>query len=224
MVNLKRGLVEQIYEEIHERILTLKLKPGSRINLYELEKELEVSPTPIKGALKKLAARGLVIDKNRTGYYTVSLSTKKINEIYFIRNIFETHALETSISLFPKEKLKIIQTGFLSLLNEKEIKAKYNDFYSFDQAIHLGIINYSNNQTLIDLYYQIYDFVKISQHSYHLELDEMIKQIHVHLLIIESLIKRDLIKSKKTIEKHIMDVKKLIIKSIENNNKLTKEK
>jgi len=218
LVKLKRGLIEQIYDELRERIITLILKPGSRINIPELAEEFEVSPTPIKGALKKLAERGLVVDKYGAGYYVISFSTKKMNEIYLIRKIFESHALETSLSLFPMESLKLLQTEFISLLNEKENEEKHHEFYKLDQAVHLGIVNFSNNQTLKDLYYQIYDFVIIAQHSYRLEQEDLTKQIEVHLSIVKSIIERDLIKSREIVESHILDVKELVIQALINNN------
>ncbi|MCX6088843.1 MAG: GntR family transcriptional regulator [Candidatus Atribacteria bacterium] len=217
LVKLKRGLIEQIYDELRERVVNLILKPGTRINIPELEEEFEVSPTPIKGALKKLSERGLVVDRFGAGYFVDTLSTKKMEEIYSIRKIFESHALETSISLFPKEILRQLQKEFTSLFDESDQEKMHYEFYRLDQTVHLGVINYSENQTLKNFYYQIYDFVKIAQHSYRLERVGLIKQIETHLSIVEAIIEGDLARSKELTENHIVEVRGLVVKALMSN-------
>ena len=57
---LQTNLVNQIYDLIVKKIISGDLKMGAKIIISSIAKEYNVSPTPIREALNKLAKEGLV--------------------------------------------------------------------------------------------------------------------------------------------------------------------
>ena len=62
------SLVDFAYERILEAIVDQELAPGSRINLNSLSEEFEISNTPIREALARLTASGLVQQFSNRGF------------------------------------------------------------------------------------------------------------------------------------------------------------
>ncbi len=87
------GLADEVYELILGQLMALKIPPGARITIDALVRELNVSHTPIREALGRLEADGLVVKTHLVGYRAAPQVTKKqFEEIYELRLLLEPHA------------------------------------------------------------------------------------------------------------------------------------
>ena len=77
----KRSLVDQVYEVLRRDIITLRRPLGSKLNVNELQEELEVSCTPIREAVNRLQQEGLVVYENNVGAHILELDQHDIVEI-----------------------------------------------------------------------------------------------------------------------------------------------
>ena len=82
-----RGL--EVVRTLREGIARGLYAPGSRLNENELAVSLNVSRTPVRGALSTLAAEGLLIYTPNSGYTVRDFSSKDIEEIYAVRATLE---------------------------------------------------------------------------------------------------------------------------------------
>ena len=80
-----RPLMEQAYETLKRRIITLDLLPGQRLDDYSLSIELKLSRTPVREALYRLSAEGLVTVRGKSGFVVQTL------DIVAIADLFEAH-------------------------------------------------------------------------------------------------------------------------------------
>lgn len=89
-------LVQTVHESVVDYmrglILSGRLKPGQRLVQNEIAEELGVSRTPIREALHKLAAEGLVTLSSYKGAAVAEFSTSELEEIYAVRCALESHA------------------------------------------------------------------------------------------------------------------------------------
>lgn len=212
MIKLQRDLVGQIHNILRERITNLNMKPGARVNIQELAEEFDVSPTPIKDALKKLSQEGLVTTKSGKGYYVVSLSPEKVDEIYDLRKMFESYALKAAIENIPTEKLQKLKEDMENLRQEINEEEKNTKFYRKDQILHVEMIRNCNNKVLEEFYRQIYDLVKISQHLYK-ATEESLEE---HLKVVEAMLEKNVAKAKKVLGAHIDHAKDKAIRALQN--------
>jgi GntR family transcriptional regulator, rspAB operon transcriptional repressor len=92
------SLPPQVYELLREKILTLQLKPGESINERWLADWLGVSRTPIREAINRLSANGLIAIVPQVGTSVSLINVAKVREFNLIRTSLESlivrHAAE----------------------------------------------------------------------------------------------------------------------------------
>src|SRR3954453_11508502 len=86
-------LADGVYEAIKALIMDQHVEPGAKINMDALARELEVSPTPVREALARLEADGLVTKKALVGYTAAALlDAEGLDELFEMRLLLEPAA------------------------------------------------------------------------------------------------------------------------------------
>src|SRR4029078_2328507 len=87
-----RALYEEVAELLRQRIFSRELEPGSWIDELKIAEEYGISRTPLREALKVLAAEGLVTMKVRRGAYVTEVSEKALSAVYHLLSLLESDA------------------------------------------------------------------------------------------------------------------------------------
>ncbi len=98
-----RTLAEKAFLSLHQAILTGKLRPGERIPIEELATALEMSPMPVREAIRRLDALGLVENVPHKGARITELSITDLREIYEARLCVEPLAIARAAQRFTDE-------------------------------------------------------------------------------------------------------------------------
>lgn len=85
-------LPEAVYRELRTAILNGVYRPGQILRQEELAQQLGVSRAPLREALPRLEAEGIVVLRPRRGYSVVSLKADEITEIFELRGLIEEKA------------------------------------------------------------------------------------------------------------------------------------
>jgi DNA-binding GntR family transcriptional regulator len=86
----REGLAERAYDALKEALLFREIPPGTRLNLDQIARELGVSNTPVREALRQLEADGLVHKEPYRGYIALpELDDGVLEEIYEFRLLIE---------------------------------------------------------------------------------------------------------------------------------------
>ena len=102
-----RTLAEKAFETLHQAILTGQLRPGTRLPIEELAGVLQMSPMPIREAVRRLDAAGLVENIPHRGARVTELSITDLSEVYEARLALEVLAIRRAAERFdgPHEAL-----------------------------------------------------------------------------------------------------------------------
>ena len=95
-----RTLAEKAFISLHQAILTGRLRPGERIPIEELATALEMSPMPVREAIRRLDALGLVENVPHKGARITELSITDLREIYEARLSVEPLAIARAAQQF----------------------------------------------------------------------------------------------------------------------------
>jgi DNA-binding GntR family transcriptional regulator len=87
-----RSVPEAIYLSVRDAILNGTYRPGSALRQELLAQHFNVSRVPVREALNRLEAEGLVVLRPRKGYVVASLDLDEIVEIFQMRMVLEEHA------------------------------------------------------------------------------------------------------------------------------------
>ncbi|MFC1409257.1 GntR family transcriptional regulator [Streptacidiphilus sp. N1-12] len=89
----RQVLADTVHDTIRQRLLEHAIEPGSKLNINALALELEVSPTPVREALARLEADGLVLKRTLAGYTAAPLlSGQEFDELFELRMLLEPAA------------------------------------------------------------------------------------------------------------------------------------
>jgi len=90
---LRMVLSDETYETIRNMLLTHEIKPGERVNIDALARQLDVSQTPVREALARLESDELVVKEPLRGYAaTPVLNVKQLDDLFQFRAIIEPWA------------------------------------------------------------------------------------------------------------------------------------
>lgn len=86
-------LADDVYEAIKAMVMDHVVRPGSRVSIDGLARDLAVSPTPVREALARLESEGLVVKEPLKGYRATSLLTlEEFDDLFQFRLLLEPWA------------------------------------------------------------------------------------------------------------------------------------
>ena len=105
--SLPRG--EQAYQYILEAIQQQSLKPGDRLREADLAELIGLSRTPIREALSRLEAEGLIVNDSVRGMMVTELDYSMTSELYIVRELLEGAAARLAAQHASEVELTILQ-------------------------------------------------------------------------------------------------------------------
>lgn len=147
-------LKDHVYRRLSDMIVNAELLPGDRITESSIAEKFGVSLTPVREALIKLNADGIIKKIPHKGFYVNQYSEREIQEIYEVFAALQTLAIELAVEKFTEEDIVAQE----KLIDEMEKSCNHGDFKSYlaaNHKVHDYYINKSENQFLIKTYHNI---------------------------------------------------------------------
>ncbi|MDH2234736.1 GntR family transcriptional regulator [Pigmentiphaga sp. GD03639] len=94
---MSTSLTSQLTQSLRDELLNGTFRPGQQLRLNQLSQQFNVSLSPLREALSRLAAEGLVIAQDQRGYQAAPVSVRNHQEITELRTMLEPHALRISM-------------------------------------------------------------------------------------------------------------------------------
>ncbi len=197
----KRDLSQQIYDVLRDRITTLELLPGERVDIGALREEFGVSTIPIREALKRLTERQLVTATPNVGYHVISFTDQDLLEVFALRKILEGHALSTSIRVITENELHELLRACYGLLDGRGMEnGRRERFSDTDIRLHRDlIVGRSGNRLLMDLYAIMADRVSMVIHL-SARIDRSTRE---HIRLLQTMIARDTAAAEEALGQHL---------------------
>lgn len=111
---------DQVTERIRDAIVKGLLRPGERLPQEELAEQLGVSRMPIREALGRLEAEGLIVQQPYRGAVVAGLSADELREIYEIRVALETLAVRLGVAMMDEADLAGLRRVLQAMDEERE--------------------------------------------------------------------------------------------------------
>lgn len=205
------------YEEIRRLIIEEELNPGELLSENQLAEYLKMSRTPVREAIRRLQAEGIMESKQGLGTFLRPLTLKDVKNIYEVRMALELIACETAIDRITDDEIKAVRESLITLLERDKAGEPIDrmEFSKLDGQIHDLIVKRSNNSYIKILMDQIYfhvDRYRIISFHVSLNMEESTRQ---HLELLDCLYDRDLKRLKERLSKHLEWSLDLILKHLE---------
>jgi len=146
---LKRDLLErQAVQALRKMIIFAELAPGELLPEGEIGQRLGISRTPMREALKTLAAEGLVELRPHRRARVSELKVREIEELFEVISGLEGMAARMAASRIQPATLKRLET----LQNRMETifrSGKLKEYFAINQAIHRLVVEAAGNSVLV---------------------------------------------------------------------------
>ncbi|EAQ04820.1 putative GntR-family transcriptional regulator [Pseudooceanicola batsensis HTCC2597] len=144
------SMTEAAYEALREEILTGRIPGDTLWSDREIAQRMNLSRTPIREAIQRLAAEGLVEVKPRRGTRVLPLRTDDVREIHQIAKALE---LEAALLLSGRDDRNIRDVE--QAVTDMELALEREDrdaWVQADSRFHQAIVDNCGNRRLADLY------------------------------------------------------------------------
>lgn len=211
-------LGEKVYEAVRNQIVSCELAPGSPLPAGELARQLGVSLTPVRDALNRLAAEGLVEDIARKGYFVARLDPDDIVDLLEARRLIELAAAEQGIDLLETAQLAEMRRLVEEMEQLVDPKGCYLDYAKFskrDSQFHLMVVGSAGSRRLVDVYRRLSVHVHIYRRNLASKADQPLglTDAHEHRAILEGFEFKNLPALKTALNRHVRQVTRSLMGS-----------
>ena len=150
-LKVQKPLKELVYLELKHKILTGEIVSQTRLMEIDLSEKMNVSRTPIREAIKRLADDGLVKVEPRRGAYVANISIKDMLDVFEVREDMEGFVAKLAaqrISDDEKNTLREIAREYEEAIEKADDKENIIDL---DEKFHNFIVRCCGNETLSEL-------------------------------------------------------------------------
>jgi len=161
-----RALYEEVAELLRQRIFKRELEPGSWIDELKIAEEYGISRTPLREALKVLAAEGLVTMKVRRGAYVTEVSEKDLADVYHLLSLLESDAA----GVVAERATEAQRAELKSLHAELEAAARpghvdRDHFFAINERFHMRLLAFADNRWRDQMVADLRKVMKLNRHN-----------------------------------------------------------
>jgi len=147
----KRPLKEDIFDVLHEKIISGKYKPGDWLRQDDIATQLGVSMTPVREALDLLVSAGLAERVPYRGVQVRAMSTKDVVEAYGLRLVLEAVIAQEASRNITREQVSGLERMIAEMKKHNSLK-EMATARRLSREFHTAIAEASRNDLLIKLY------------------------------------------------------------------------
>ena len=194
-----RALYEEVAELLRQRIFARELEPGSWIDEMRLAEEYGISRTPMREALKVLAAEGLVTMKVRRGAYVTEVNEKDQRDVYHLLSLLEADAAAVVAERATDAELQELQALHQALEAATE---ETEQFFSINERFHMRILAIADNRWRDQMVADLRKVMKLNRHNSLLKTGRLAESLQEHRAIVEALVQRNPALSAQRVREH----------------------
>ncbi len=152
---------EAAFHTLRTAIEDGRFKPGEPLPLPRLLEELDMSPTPIREALRLLQAQGLVEHEPHRGVVVATYSPEKAEEIYRLRVTLEPLATELAVARASPDRVARIRDLHEELAKAVRDEESRTDFAELNARWHRTIYEGSESRYLQDFIARLWTAIPV---------------------------------------------------------------
>ncbi len=212
-------LRDVIFETLRKAIVSGDIKPGERLMEVSLANQMGVSRTPVREAIRRLEAEGLVTMIPRKGTHVSELSVKDIMDVLEVRTVLDKLATDLAAKRMQPSQLKALENAhkqYIACVEKNNMEGAIKKDVEFHDIIYAS----SGNPRLVavagSLREHVYRFRVIYMQGGDLVAENVLNE---HEEILAALKKAQNVAASNLAEKHIRNQMETIIKTVTEDNR-----
>jgi DNA-binding GntR family transcriptional regulator len=203
-------LYERVAERLRERILAHSLAPGSWIDEQALTGELGISRTPLREALKVLAAEGLVTMKLRRGAYVTEVSERDLSEVFHLLSLLESDA--AAVVAREASDAQLAELATLHHRLEETVQDR-DAFFAANERFHMRLLEIDGNRWRNQMVADLRKVMKLYRHNSLFKQGRLEASLKEHRKIMAALKARNAALAQQLMQQHLAHGKEAAARS-----------
>ena len=198
-----RALYEEVAERLRQRIFKRELTPGSWIDELKIAEAYGISRTPLREALKVLAAEGLVTMKVRRGAYVTEVSERDLSDVYHLLSLLESDAAAVVAASASIEQLEALQDVHQELENAGKPGTQDRErFFEINERFHMLLLAIANNRWRDQMVNDLRKVMKLNRHNSLLKSGRIEDSLNEHRALMSAITLRDPVLTQRRMQEH----------------------
>lgn len=139
---------ERAYKAIRQQLVEFKMRPAERINEVHLAEMLELSRTPVREALNRLASEGFLVFTPNRGFCFRGLDIDDLLDLFEMRSIIETGAFALACERADETGIAKLQ-AFWADAHPRYDRRDPDEILELDEAFHVHLAELANNPEIV---------------------------------------------------------------------------
>jgi DNA-binding GntR family transcriptional regulator len=201
-----RPLYEEVAELLRQRIFAAipnDMQPGAWIDEMKLSAEYGISRTPLREAIKVLAAEGLVTMKMRRGAYVTEVNDKDLRDVFHLMAVLEADAASAVAQIATDEQLQELDALHQQLEKAAKDRKDHIKFFTINEAFHIRLLQIANNKWRDQMVADLRKVMKLNRAQSLLKAGRIEESLTEHAAIVAALKKRDGAAAQAAMQAHI---------------------
>lgn len=204
----EHSLSNRVFQKIRDNILNGTYKEQDELRENTIGKELGVSRTPVREALRQLELEGLVTIVPNKGAYVTGITSKDVKDIYTVRSMLEGLCARWATEHITDEQLDELEE--IVLLSEfhmkKEGHSNTEQITVLDGRFHAVLYEASNSRILGHVLTDFHRYVQMARKSSIISEERARKSIREHKQILRAIRDKDADLAEQLANEHILHV------------------
>lgn len=204
----KLTLTDRIYQDIKDDISSKVFHPGEKLNIKELARKYQVSDTPVKQALQRLAEDKMVINTPNKGMSVRAMTPHELQDIFDMRLMMDTFFVKDIVTTLHynqalRQQLIDCLEKQRKFVENYDSTDKPDEFFALDLEFHTLYLAASGNQKAVDVLRDMQPFTYATGTYVHQPHYRDCECVEEHQAILDAAIASDLNALRNAVTNHL---------------------
>lgn len=209
----RAALHEQVAHRLRQMLVENRIAPGAKLNERELSEVLQVSRTPLREAIKMLAAEGLVELLPNRGAIAVELSEADVLNTFEVMAGLESQSGELATQRITEAELAEIKAMHFEMM-AAYTRRDLSNYYRLNALIHQAINAAAKNPVLSTTYAQVNARLQALRFRSNQDEDKWKNAVREHEQMIAALSARDAQAMRAVLLAHLYNKRDVVISQL----------
>jgi len=205
-------LHEEVVVRLRAMLLDGEIPPGGRVPERDLCQKLAISRTPLREALKVLAAEGLVLLLPHRGSRAAKLTEKDLHDLFEVCQGLEALAGELACERVSDADIGAIASAHAAMVQHYR-DGDLAQYYKFNRQIHEAIVAAAANPVLSGLYESVTARIRRARYVTPMTPTRWAQAVHEHDAILNALQRRDGVGLAHILRAHLRHKREEVVKA-----------
>jgi DNA-binding GntR family transcriptional regulator len=184
----RRALYQDVADRLRQQIFARELEPGSWIDEVRIAAAYGISRTPLREALKVLAAEGLVTMKVGRGAYVTQTSRDDVTQVYHLLALLESDAaarVAREANAAQREELATLHAQL-----ERQVRQR-DAFFATNERFHVALVHMAGNRWAEQIVADLRQVMKLNRHHSLFKQGRLADSLAEHRALMRAIEARD---------------------------------